>query len=79
MTLEIQVLPWDRHNNVQGLSWLIGFQASSLDNWIFNGNRYFFFIYYNLRYLCFVPVYFIESKQIAVVTIQLPSIITSVY
>jgi hypothetical protein len=34
MTLEIQVLAWDRHKNVAGLNWLMGFQLSPFDNWI---------------------------------------------
>ena len=38
MTLEIQVLVWDRHKTVAGLNPLMGFQTSPLDNWIFNGN-----------------------------------------
>ena len=32
MMLEIQVLAWDRHNNVSGLNWFMGYQHSSLDN-----------------------------------------------
>jgi hypothetical protein len=34
MTLEIQVLAWDRHKNVAGLNRLMGSQPSPLDNWI---------------------------------------------
>jgi hypothetical protein len=30
MTLEIYVLTWDRHNNVVGLNWLMGYQSSLL-------------------------------------------------
>jgi hypothetical protein len=40
MTLEIQVLAWDRHKNVAGLNWLIESQPFPLDSWIFNGNTY---------------------------------------
>ena len=40
MTLEIQFLAWDRHKNVAGLNRLIGFQPSSLDNFISNRNTY---------------------------------------
>ena len=37
MTLEIQVLAWDRHKNVAGLNRLKGSQPSSpVDNWITN-------------------------------------------
>jgi hypothetical protein len=32
MTLEIQVLAWDRHKNVAELNWLMGFQLSPFDN-----------------------------------------------
>jgi len=28
MTFEIQVLAWDRHNNMAGLNWLMGSQPS---------------------------------------------------
>ena len=38
MTLEIQVLVWDRHKNVVGLNRLIASQPSSLHNAIPNGN-----------------------------------------
>ena len=31
MTLEIQVLAWDRHKNVAGLNWLMGSQPWPLD------------------------------------------------
>jgi hypothetical protein len=40
MTLEVQVLAWDRHTDVAVLNWLIGPQPSPLDNWISNGNTY---------------------------------------
>ena len=40
MTLEIQVLAWDRHKNVARFNWLMGSQPSSLDNWISNSNTY---------------------------------------
>ena len=40
MTLEIQVMGWDRQKNVAVLSRLMGSQPSHLDNWIFNGNTY---------------------------------------
>ena len=40
MTLEIQVMTWDRHKNVVGLNWLMGSHLSPLDNWISNGNAY---------------------------------------
>jgi hypothetical protein len=40
MTLEIQVLAWDRHKNVTGLNWLMGIPTSLLDNWISNDNTY---------------------------------------
>jgi hypothetical protein len=36
MTLEIQVLVWDRHENVEGL---MGSQILLLDNWISNGKK----------------------------------------
>jgi hypothetical protein len=36
MTLEIQVLAWDRHTNMTELNRLMGFQPSPLDNWISN-------------------------------------------
>ena len=35
MTLEIQVLAWDRHKNVEGLNWLMGSQSSPLDNCVY--------------------------------------------
>ena len=38
--LEIQILPWDRHNNVMELNRLMGSQPSPLDNWISNVNTY---------------------------------------
>jgi hypothetical protein len=34
MALEIQVLAWDRHNNVAGLKRLMGSQPSPSNNWI---------------------------------------------
>jgi hypothetical protein len=34
MTLEIQILVWDRHKNVVELNQLMGFQPSPLENWI---------------------------------------------
>ena len=37
MTLEIQVLAWERHTNVAGLNRLMGFQPFRLENWISNG------------------------------------------
>jgi hypothetical protein len=40
MTLEIQVLTWDRHRNVMGLNRLMGSQPAPLYNWIFNGNTF---------------------------------------
>ena len=40
MTLETQVMAWDRHKNVAELNRLMGFQPSPLDNWISNGNTY---------------------------------------
>jgi hypothetical protein len=40
MTLEIQVLAWDRHKKVAGFNWLMGSQPSSLNNWISNSNTY---------------------------------------
>jgi len=40
MTLEIKVMAWKRRSNVAGLSRLMGFQPSSLDNWISNGKTY---------------------------------------
>ena len=47
MMLEIQVLAWDRQRNVAGLNWLMEFQPSPLDNWIFNCNTDIY-IYYIL-------------------------------
>jgi len=41
MTLEIQVLDWNRHNIVAWLNLLIGHQPFPLDNWISNGNAYY--------------------------------------
>ena len=35
MTLEIQVLAWDRHRNMEGLKRFIGSQPSPIDNWMF--------------------------------------------
>ena len=40
MTLEIQVLAWDRHNNVVGLILLMSSQLSPFDNWISKGKTY---------------------------------------
>jgi hypothetical protein len=40
MTLEIQVLAWDRHKNVVELNQLMGSQPSPLDNWFSNSNTY---------------------------------------
>jgi hypothetical protein len=40
MTLQIQVLAWDRHNSVAGLNPLMGFQPSPVDNCISNGYAY---------------------------------------
>jgi hypothetical protein len=37
MTLEIQVLAWDRIKNVAGLNRLTGYKPFPLDNWISNG------------------------------------------
>ena len=37
MTLEIQVLAWDRHKHLAGLNWLMGFQPL-LDSWISNSH-----------------------------------------
>jgi hypothetical protein len=37
MTLEFQILSWDRHKNVAGLNWLKESQPSPLDNWTTNG------------------------------------------
>jgi len=37
MTLEIQVLAWDRHKDMEGLNWLMGSEPS-LGYWISNGN-----------------------------------------
>jgi hypothetical protein len=37
MTLEIQILTWDRHKDVVGLNQLMGSQPSPFDNWISNG------------------------------------------
>jgi hypothetical protein len=36
MTLEIQVLVWDRYKQCDGLDLLMGYKPSSLDNWISN-------------------------------------------
>jgi hypothetical protein len=36
MTLEIQILDWDRHKTVAGLNWLSGYKSSPLDNWFSN-------------------------------------------
>ena len=40
MTLEFQVMAWDRHPNVSGLNWLMGSQPSALDNWMINDIPY---------------------------------------
>jgi len=40
MTLEIQVLAWDRHKHVVGLNGLIGSKLSPLDNWILHDNTH---------------------------------------
>jgi hypothetical protein len=40
MTLEIQILAWDRHENVVGLNRLMGSLPSSLYNWIFNNDTH---------------------------------------
>ena len=40
MTLEMQVLAWDRHKNMAGLNWLMGSQPSPLNNWISNSNTW---------------------------------------
>ena len=40
MTLEIQVLYWDRHKNVALLNRLLWFQPFPLDNGVSNGNTY---------------------------------------
>jgi hypothetical protein len=40
MTLEIQVLTWDRYRNVAGLNRLMEYQPSLLENWISNSNIY---------------------------------------
>jgi hypothetical protein len=40
MTLQIQVLAWDRHNIVAELNPLMGFQPSPVDNSISNGYAY---------------------------------------
>ena len=34
VTLEIQLLAWNRNKNVSGLYWLMGSQPSPVDNWI---------------------------------------------
>ena len=36
MTLEIQVLAWERQTNVAGLNRLMGFQPFRFENWISN-------------------------------------------
>ena len=36
--LEIQILSWDRQNNVAGFYQLMGPQPPPLDNWVSNGN-----------------------------------------
>ena len=40
MMFENPVEAWDRHKDVVGLNWLMGFQPSSLDPWISNDNSY---------------------------------------
>ena len=50
MTLEIQVLAWERHKNVAGFNWLMGSQPSPLDNWIFNSNTHLQTIKYLKRF-----------------------------
>ena len=40
MTLEIQILAWDRHIHVAGLDQLMGYQPSTLDNWTSKENTY---------------------------------------
>ena len=40
MTLEIQVLAWDRYKNVAGLNRITGYKPFPLDNWIANGITY---------------------------------------
>ena len=40
MTLEIQVLTWDRYRNVARLNRLMEYQLSLLENWISNSNIY---------------------------------------
>ena len=40
MSLEIQVLSWDRDKHVAGLNRLMGLQPSRLDKWISNSNTY---------------------------------------
>jgi len=39
MMLEIQVLAWERHENVAGLNRSMESQFSTLDNWIPNSNK----------------------------------------
>jgi len=38
MTLDIQVLAWDRRNNVERLNRLMESQPYTINNWISNGN-----------------------------------------
>ena len=40
MTLQIQVLVWDRHTHLMEINQLTWSQPSSLNNWISNGNSY---------------------------------------
>jgi hypothetical protein len=40
MTLQIQVLVWDRHTHFVEINQLTWLQSSSLNNWISNGNSY---------------------------------------
>jgi hypothetical protein len=40
MTLEMQVMAWDRHKDVAESNRLMGSQSSTFDNWVSNGNTY---------------------------------------
>jgi hypothetical protein len=40
ITLEINVLAWERHKNMVELNRLIGYKPSPLDIWISNGSTY---------------------------------------
>ena len=44
MTLEIQVLTWNRHKNVVGLNWWMRLQTTPSDNWIPNDNNLIFIL-----------------------------------